>query len=173
MLAAEIGVSLLLVVERSIKTIRSTAEAKIAAQMAAIAYKKEAPPKDLGLSLLILKDKRKVETRLDVSDSTIIEASRGDGGYVQDPMGFYTIKVNHEDGVIEALYKGCKGKILIKGETARSIYGEILKRGLISELSHAFYLGVELGRAEEALRIGKNYVQEEKLLELPKPISMK
>jgi len=173
MLAAEIGVSLLLVVERSIKTIRSTAEAKIAAQMVAIAYKKEAPPKDLGLNLLILKDKRKVETRLDLSDSTIIEASRSDGGYVQDPMGFYTIKVNHEEGVIEALYKGCKGKILIKGETARSIYGEILKRGLISELSHAFYLGVELGRAEEALRIGKNYVQEEKLLELPKPINMK
>jgi len=40
----------------------------------------------------------------------------------------------------------------------------------LSTLSHAFYLGVELGKAEEALRTGKNYVQEEKLFEPRKPI---
>ena len=172
MLAAEIGVSLVLIVEKSVKTIGSTAEAKMAAQMATIASEKKTPPKDLGLNLLMFKDKRTVETRLDLNGAMIVEASDKSEEYPQDPLGVFTIRVNHEDGRIEVLYNGIKGKILIKGRTASSIYKEILRRELISELSHALYLGVELGKAEEALRTGKSYVQEENLFELTKPIAI-
>ena len=171
MLAAEIGVSLVLIVEKSVKTMGSTAEAKIAAQMATIAWGKRTPPKDLGLNLLMFKDKRRAETRLNLNGAVIVEASDKNGEYPPDPLGFFTIKVNHEDERIEVLYSGVKGKILIKGGTARSIYGEILRRGLLSMLSHALYLGVELGKAEEALRTGKSYVQEENLFERMKPIT--
>jgi len=170
MLAAEIGVSLVLIAEKSVKTVGSTAEAKIAAQMATIAWEKKTPPKDLGLSLLMFKDKRTVKTRLNLNGAMIVEAAEKNEKYPQDPLGFFTIRVNHEEERIEVLYSGMKGKILIRGRTASSIYKEILRRGLLSELSHALYLGVELGKAEEALRTGKSYVQEENLFELTRPI---
>jgi len=171
MLAAEIGVSTVLIVEKSPKTARSTAEAKISAQMAAIAWGKGTPPKDLGLNLLIFKNKRMIETDLGINGAEIVETHEQNEGYPKDPLGFFRVTVNHEDEVIEVLYSGVKGKILIKGGTARSIYGEILRRGLLSMLSHALYLGVELGKAEEALRTGKSYVQEENLFERMKPIT--
>ena len=172
MLAAEIGVALVLIVEKSIKTAGSTAETKIAAQMATIARERKTSPKDLGLHLLMFKDKRLVETKLNLNDAVVIEADEESKEYPQDPVGFFTLKVNHEDKRIEVLYSGKKGKILIRGRTASSIYHEILRRGLLSMLSHALYLGVELGKAEEALRTGKNYVQEESLFEQTKPIDI-
>jgi len=172
MLAAEIGVSLMLVVEKSAKTIGSTAEAKISAQMTTIAWEKKTPPKDLGLDLLMLKNKRRVEMNLNVNGAEIVEAKEGNGRHPQDPLGFFTIRVNHEEGMIEVLYSGIKGKTLIRGRKADSIYNEILRRKLLSTLSHAFYLGVELGRAEEALRTGKNHVQEENLFNRIKPLAI-
>ncbi len=172
MLAAEIGVSSILVVEESAKTLGSTTEAKIAAQMATLARERETPPKDLGLNLLILKDKRRVESKINLNDTTIIEATEEVKEYPQDPIGFFTINVNHKDGKIEVLYRGRKGRILIKGKTASSIYREILERKLLSMLSHALYLGIELGKAEEALITGKSYVQEEGLFKPVRPIEI-
>jgi dihydropteroate synthase-like protein len=170
MLAAEMGISLVLVVDKSAKATGSTSEAKISAQMAAIAWKKQTSPKDLGLDLLILKDKRMVDVNLDIEGAETIEVKDKGDRHLQDPLGFFTVRVDREDGMIEVLYKGVKGKLLIRGRKASSIYGEILRRNLVSVLSHAFYLGVELGRAEEALRTGKSYVQEEILFERARPI---
>lgn len=169
MLGLEAGVSMVLVVEKSVKAQGSTLEAKIASQMASIAYARKTPPKDLGLDLLVLKDKKRIEMPLDKTGARVIDAtSRGE--YRLDPMGFFKIRVDHEAGVIEALYTGRKGKILIRGKSARAIKDTILREGLVSTLSHAFYLGIELGKAEEALVIGKNYYQEKPLFEKKKPI---
>jgi len=172
MLAAEARVSLVLVVEKSAKAAESTTEAKIASQMATIAGKKKTPPKDLGLDLLILKNKRIIESRLSLEGATIAEAANKRIEYPRDPLGFFTVSVDHQDGWIKVLYRGRKGKILIKGKDAKSIYDEILKRRLISSLSHALYLGVELGKAESALGIGKNYIQEEPLFGKTRPIEL-
>ncbi len=163
MLALELGVSIVLVVEKSPKAQYSTFEASIASRMASLAWLKKSPPKDLGIDLLILKDKRKVETPLETEGATIVEAIKEEAKYELDPLGVFKIRVNHDEECIEALYIGKKGKILIKGRTARAIRDEILRRGLISSLSHAFYLGIELSKAEEALTIGKNYIQEKTL----------
>jgi len=171
-LAAELGVSMVLVVEKSVKAAGSTTEAVIASQMATIAWKRKTPPKDLGLSLLLLKDKRRVDMPLDVKGAEVVEVKDKPARYPPDPLGIFTIRVNHEEKVIEVLYKGVKGKTLMKGKTASSIYGEILRRGMVSKLSHAFYLGVELGKAEEALRTGKSYIQEESLFKPEKPINI-
>ena len=172
MLAAEARVSLVLVVEKSAKTAGSTAEAKIASQMATVAWKRKTPPKDLGLDLLILKNKRIIESRLDLEGAVIAEAINEMIEYPQDPLGFFTVNVNHQDGWIEVLYRGRKGRLLIRGKNARSIYDEILRRRLISSIPHALYLGVELGKAEVALRTGKSYVQEEPLFKKVKPIRL-
>jgi len=163
MLAAEIGVSMVLVVEKSCKAQGSTFEAAMASRMASLALLKNSPPKDLGVDLLILKDKRKVEIPLDTEGAEVVEAKESKREYEIDPLGIFRIRVNYDEGVIEALYIGRKGKILIKGRSAREIRDEILRRNLISTLSHAFYLGIELSKAEEALIIGKNYIQEKTL----------
>jgi len=159
-LAQEVGASILLTVEASQKTKGSTRELKTASQMVAISYYKGVPPKNLGLDMLILKDKRLRETPLEVEGAEIVEAPERGVEYPLDPLGVFKIRVNHDEGVIEALYVGSKGKILIKGRTAKSVGDAILIHGLISQLSHAMYLGRELAKAEEALRLSKNYVQE-------------
>ncbi|MHC1600732.1 MAG: DUF4346 domain-containing protein [Candidatus Nezhaarchaeales archaeon] len=43
------------------------------------------------------------------------------------------------------------------------MYDELIRRGLITTLDHAAYIGKELYKAELALRIGKSYVQDEDL----------
>ncbi|MEM4788494.1 MAG: dihydropteroate synthase-like protein [Ignisphaera sp.] len=171
-IAQEIGVSVVLVSEYSTKTQGSTLEAKIAAQMMAIASARKSTPKDLGLSLLILKDKRRDEYIPSEDVSETVVASEEEKEWELDPMGIFKIYVNHDEGYIWALYIGRKGKILIKGRTAKTIRNEILKRELVSSLSHAMYLGIELAKAEEALRIGKNYIQELPLFNVPKPINI-
>ncbi|HZK54218.1 MAG TPA: DUF4346 domain-containing protein [Desulfosporosinus sp.] len=52
---------------------------------------------------------------------------------------------------------------VIKGMDAGSIYKTAIRRGLVSRLDHAAYLGKELGKAEISLRLGKKYVQDNSL----------
>ncbi|MEM1645616.1 MAG: DUF4346 domain-containing protein, partial [Ignisphaera sp.] len=118
------------------------------------------------------KDKRRDEYIPSEDVSETVVASEEEKEWELDPMGIFKIYVNHDEGYIWALYIGRKGKILIKGRTAKTIRNEILKRELVSSLSHAMYLGIELAKAEEALRIGKNYIQELPLFNVPKPINI-
>ena len=55
------------------------------------------------------------------------------------------------------------GPVTVAGRNARDILNTIIERGLVSRLDHAGYLGRELERAEIALRLKKNYVQDEPL----------
>lgn len=171
-LAQEVGASIVLVSEHSTKAQGSTREAKIATHMFAVAGVKRAVPKDLGISLLILKDKRRYEHVVEESVDKVLIASEEEKQWPLDPMGVFRIGVNHDEGYIEALYIGRKGRILIKGRSAKAIRNEILSKELVSSLSHAMYLGIELAKAEEALRLGKNYIQECQLFKVPKPIKI-
>lgn len=58
MMAAEAGVSVILVSEESWKSRGATLEARIAADMASLAMRWKMPPKSIGLSLLVAKEKR-------------------------------------------------------------------------------------------------------------------
>lgn len=79
-----------------------------------------------------------------------------------DPKGYF--KIFLQDGVIIAvLYVDGKPDSIIKGKNAEEICNEIVRRGLVSKLSHAIYLGRELQKAETALRTGRGYVQESDL----------
>ncbi len=167
-LALEAGASLLLTVEKSAKAKGSTMELAIAAQMSSLAWFRKSPPKDLGVDLLILKDKVSTPVEFRVSGkvelvdvSGEVSANLKHTGF--DPAGIFKIRVSHDEGVIEALYMGRKGLKLIRGRDAKSIMQYIISNGLVSELSHAAYLGSELTKAEEALVLGKNYIQEQPL----------
>jgi dihydropteroate synthase len=49
---------------------------------------------------------------------------------------------------------------VIYGKCARDFYEEILRRDMISRLEHAAYMGMELQKAETALKLDKQYVQD-------------
>ncbi len=162
LLALETGVSLLLTIEASSKTQGSTRELSIASQMISIAYQRKTPPKDLGLDLLMVKDKRKYTIPIEKKYQEV-RVDYYPLKYEPDPRGVFRINVNHREGVIEALYVGEKGELLIKSRSAEALSNYIVENELVSTLSHAIYLGRELGKAEEALRIGKNYIQDQPL----------
>ncbi len=172
LLAMEIGVSLLLVVEKSVKAQGSVRETAIATQMASIAYLRKTPPKDLGIDLLILKDKRRITMPMEIRGAEVIYVKDYRRQYKLDPLGIFKIRVNHREKYIEVLYIGRKGKILFKGKSAADLSRYIIDKGLVSLLDHAAYLGRELAKAEEALKIGKNYYQERPLFIIKKPLKV-
>jgi len=167
LLAQEVGVSMLLTAERNPRSTGSTLELKASSQLAALSHTKGFPPRDLGVELFVVKDRSRYDVEFsedELKGAQIVDASGARVEHQLDPMGIFKIRVNHSEGVIEALYIGRKGKMLIKAPDARSIRDYIISNGLVTQLSHAFYLGAELSKAEEALRAGRSYVQELPLL---------
>lgn len=78
---------------------------------------------------------------------------------IGDPRGNLIIRV--QDSEIYVLRESPDGKRLseIKGKTAFELYPKLVE--LVSEKSHAFYLGTELQKAEIAIKEGKKYVQDQ------------
>ena len=82
-----------------------------------------------------------------------------------DPKGFLTIKIFPKEGLIKVRYYKTIRKIecLIEGKTAMDIYNTVIREGFISSLQHAADLGAELQKAEIALKLGKEYIQDSPL----------
>jgi dihydropteroate synthase-like protein len=162
--AGEIGVNFVLTVEASDKTRGNVAEVRKARDMMIISKIRGTVPKDLGLDLLVLKEKRRfydlydksVEKAAEVIQATAREKFR------PDPKGFFKIFLDKSD-IVAVLYAEKSPKIVIRGKTADGICHEIIERGLVSEIGHAAYLGRELQKAEVALKTGKGYLQEKEL----------
>jgi len=162
--AGEIGVNFVLTVEASDKTRGNVAEVKKARDMITISKIRSTVPKDLGLDLLILKDKRRffdlydksIEKAAEVIQATAREKFR------PDPRGFFKIFLDKSE-IVAVLYAEKNPKIVIRGKTADGICHEIIERGLVSEIGHAVYLGRELQKAEITLKTGKGYLQEKEL----------
>lgn len=162
--AGEIGVNFVLTVEASDKTLGNVAEVRKARDMMTISKLRGTVPKDLGLDLLILKEKRRFFDPYDenIEKAEAIRAAAG-GKFGPDPRGFFKIFLDKSE-IVAALYtgEGCP-KIVIRGRTADGICHEIIERGLVSEIGHATYLGRELQKAEIALKTGRSYLQEKDL----------
>ncbi len=157
-IAMELGASILFTPEESGKTIGSVHELSVSSKMMFLAKNRGSIPKDLGINLIVLKDKRKGELITEKIDAPIIEGGE-DYKFTQDPHGSFKIMI--DNGFIKAVhYVKMKPDVIIKGETAKAVYDEIIKRGLISRLEHATYLGAELQKAEIAAALNKDYVQD-------------
>jgi len=156
--AGELGVDLLFTTEASGKTRGAVRELSVAAQMMYLAKKRKQPPKDLGVDLLQLKDKRKAADPGKEKAAEVIAASPPPKDKLED--AYFRITVSDR---IEVLYSSGKKKLRFVGRTAESLYKKILSQKLVKDLSHAAYLGRELAKAEIALRVGKAYVQDEEL----------
>jgi dihydropteroate synthase-like protein len=163
-IAMELGASILFTPEASGKTLGSVHELLISSKMMFLAKNRGSAPKDLGINLLILKDKRKREKIIEDIDTPIVLGVE-DYKFKQDPCGSFKLMVERD--VIRAVhYKNMNPDVSITGETAKQVYDMIIKQGLVSRVEHAAYLGAELQKAEISLKLGKNYLQDFPLFKL-------
>lgn len=159
----ELGVSILFTPEESGKALGSVHELSVASKMMFLARNRGSVPKDLGINLVLFKDKRKPSRIVEEISVPTIEAEGG-MKFVRDRCGSFKIMV--EDGRIKAvLYDKTEPVIAFTSDSAKRLYEEIINRKLVSRLEHAAYLGAELQKAEIALRTGKGYVQDFELFE--------
>src|SRR5208283_2912437 len=165
-LSSEVGASIMLATEKSDKAKGTVGEEAAAAKMMFLAKKRSSVPKDLGVDLLLLKDKRKHEEpyyRKFGKNVQVIESEKN-VLIKLDAAGSFNIVVDRTLETIVALHYSLANKEkpdkMIKGKTADVIYSKIIELGLVSREDHVAYLGSELAKAEIALRTGKEYIQD-------------
>ena len=169
-LSSEVDASILLATEKSDKAKGTVAEEVAAAKMMFLAKKRGSVPKDLGIDLLILKDKRFHEEPYDKkleAGAKVLDACEKLEPATLDSEGMFKISIDRKEGVLVAIHYTsidmAKPLDVIKGKTAESVYSEIVRLELVSQLDHAAYLGIELEKAEIAMHTGKEYVQDSSL----------
>ncbi|MGA3290253.1 MAG: dihydropteroate synthase-like protein [Candidatus Bathyarchaeia archaeon] len=165
-LSSEVGASIMLATEKSDKAKGTVGEEVVAAKMMFLAKKRSSVPKDLGLDLLLLKDKRNREELYDKAfekNMQVIAAEKPDLTEL-DAMDSFTIVLDRIGTDIVALHYASakleKPDKIIKGKTADAVYAKIIELRLVSREDHVAYLGSELAKAEIALRTGKEYIQD-------------
>jgi dihydropteroate synthase-like protein len=169
-LSSEVNASMLLATEKSSKAKGTVREEVIASKMMFLAKRRGSVPKDLGIDLLVLKDKRKHEEVYDKAleaDAQVTMASEEPAPATLDPQGVFRIMVDRNAETIVALHFATpetdKPSNIVKGETAEAVYAKIVEMGLVTRLDHGAYLGSELAKAEVALKTGKEYIQDRTL----------
>lgn len=160
-IASELGVDMIFTTEASSKTRGVVRELSVAVKMMYLSKKRRQPPKDLGIDLLCLKDKRGFELIGNPAEESIevIEVDKFREGGLEDAR----FRIYLSDKIDVIYYTGGKPKARFRGNRAKDVYCEILSRDIVQTLGHAAYLGGELEKAEIALKLGKNYVQDEDL----------
>lgn len=172
----ELGASILFTPEESGKTLGSVYELAIASKMMFLAKNRNSIPKDLGINLVLFKDKKKrsdltgdlIDPELNVPTTKANECEK----FILDRGGSFKIKVNHaiprKNSTISVTHfiKG-EPQLTIEGTYPKEIYDELIKKRLITRMEHAAYLGSELQKAEIAIITGKEYVQDFELFKRP------
>jgi dihydropteroate synthase-like protein len=151
----ETGASILFTPEYSDKAKGSVHELRVASEMMLLAQRRKSPPKDLGIDLLVLKEKRKRPQ--EAISKNCIEA-KADHRYEMDPAGYFKIGV--ANGKIIARHD----LLELASDSARDILNTLIDCGLVTRLDHAGYLGLELEKAELSIRLGRSYNQDEPLI---------
>jgi dihydropteroate synthase-like protein len=169
-ISSEIGASVLLATEKSDKAKGTVHEEVTASKMMFLAKKRDSVPKDLGIDLLFLKDKRNREElyNKELEKSVrVVPASSESKPAVLDVKGSFRIAIDRVEGRIVALHYTSpemnKPATIIKGKSAEGIYDKIAMLALVSRVDHAAYLGSELQKAEIALKTGKEYIQDKSM----------
>lgn len=168
-LSSEVGASMLLATEKSDKARGTIKEESIAAKMMFLAKRRGSVPKDLGVDLLLFKDKRNREESYDkgLEQKTRVLVGSQEKTAELDEKGSFRIFVDRQGKNIIAehftLVDEAAPSLIVKGKTAEQVFGVIVESALVSKLDHVAYLGNELGKAEIALRTGKEYIQDKRM----------
>ena len=89
-----------------------------------------------------------------------------------DPKGYFLISIDNKESLIKVGY--CKFTksdnppvhdmvALVQGKTAIKIVNTLIRESYISTLQHAADMGIELNKAEMALKHGYKYIQDKDL----------
>jgi tetrahydromethanopterin S-methyltransferase subunit A len=100
------------------------------------------------------------------SADPVVQLSPGGGAPIEyDSSGFWVISLDHGANQIVARHHLTDNTPAheIRARTADGILQSIVRNGLVSQLDHAGYLGIELAKAEAALRFGLRYEQDQHL----------
>jgi dihydropteroate synthase-like protein len=151
-MAYEVGAAVVFTSEHSDKTRGSIAEMRRATGMMALMTGRPYP-KDLGLDLLVLKEKRR-RREPPLAYDGIADADPAPDEIVYDPLG--CIRIGIEGEYIVAVHKGHA----VRGRHWEDVFYTLLRDGRLSRLDHAAYLGKELFKAELALRLGRSFEQD-------------
>jgi dihydropteroate synthase-like protein len=151
-MAMELGAAVIFTSEHSDKSRGSIQEMRRATEMMVLA--RDRPyPKDLGIDLLILKEKRR-RREPPLEYDTIVTAKRMPDDPEYDPKGNFRIGIEGEN-ILAVIH----GKAIC-GKRWQDVLHTILVQGDVSLLDHAGYLGRELYKAELAIRYGRSFEQD-------------
>lgn len=151
-LAMEVGAAVIFSSEHSDKTQGSISEMRQATEMMVLA--RDRPyPKDLGIDLLLLKEKRRRREPVP-RQTSMMGASPMPPTITYDPCGNFRIGIQGEEIVAVINGRAVRGKRWV------DVFHTILKNGDVSLLDHAAYLGAELLKAELAIRFGRSFEQD-------------
>jgi dihydropteroate synthase-like protein len=151
-MAMEVGASVIFTSEHSDKTRGSIKEMRRATEMMTLASDRPYA-KDLGIDLLVLKEKRcRREPPLEYD--TVVPAQPMPDDLEYDPKGNFRIGIEG-DHIVAVIH----GKA-IRGTRWQDVLHTILLQGDVSLLDHAGYLGRELYKAELAIRYGRSFEQD-------------
>ena len=121
--------------------------------------------KDESIEGVFYKINKKIEKRITAKYHKIKD-------WVMDPKGYFLINIDRKNNLLRVGY--CKFAKLgndpvndmvaeIVGKTAIEIINTLIKENYISSLQHAGDMGIELCKAELALKNNLNYVQDKDL----------
>jgi dihydropteroate synthase-like protein len=158
-IGADVGASILFTPEFSDKAQGSIKELKRASEMMQLSRIRESSPKDLGLDLLCIKEKRR-RPYFPLPENVIW--ANPSKNWRTDPAGPVLIRIvqdsiSGKNGFIVAEHE----KASVVGKNAREVMDTLLELKLVSRLDHAAYLGRELERAEIALQFNRSYAQDD------------
>jgi hypothetical protein len=110
-------------------------------------------PKDLGIDMLTIKEKRR-RREPPLTYSSVSPAGPCTKDLVYDPCGNFRIGIEG-DSIVAVL-----GGKAVRGHSWMEVFSAILGAGDVSLLDHAAYLGKELYKAELAIRFGRSFEQD-------------
>lgn len=86
-----------------------------------------------------------------------------DKEFVMDPLGYFLIRTVPERGEVEVGFCPNKNEVTVKifGRSVRDIYHTVIRKGLVSRLDHAAYLGREVQKAFDSMGVGVPYIQDD------------
>ena len=151
-MAKEIGASVIFTSEHSDKTTGSVSEMKRAVSMMDLMTDRPYP-KDLGLSLFSIKEKRRRRTP-PLSYDSEIPAEKMPDKIDYDPLG--NLRIGTEGDYIVAVHNNTA----FKGKKWEDVFYTLMKNNRISLLDHAAYLGKELYKAELSLKFKRSFDQD-------------
>lgn len=151
-MAQEVGAAVIFTAEHSDKTQGAIGEMRRATEMMVLTRCRPYP-KDLGIDLLVVKEKRR-RREPPLAYATAVEAGPALDEVEYDPRG--NLRIGIEDGEIVAVHEG----VAFRGCRWRDVLAALLADDRVSRLDHAAYLGAELVKAELALRFGRSFEQD-------------